>query len=204
MKILIVKKSQLTASMLCTFLVRQGHQVKVSDNYPKTHESKSEFKPEILIIEDSGEFEFSTRLDSIRHSFERHTYATILFTSKKTGPEILSLLHHGCHGLVHHDDDIEDLIECIKFIVNGYKYISPTIREHAVFTIAHADLTPTELEIARRILIGQSTKEIADSLCRSIETVQNHRSSIKSKLGIRGGKLAFYQTLLAVALGSQK
>jgi DNA-binding CsgD family transcriptional regulator len=57
------------------------------------------------------------------------------------------------------------------------------------------ELTRSEREIARRIVQGQSAKEIAVSLFRSIETIQNHRKAIKAKLGISGGKFALLNYL---------
>jgi DNA-binding NarL/FixJ family response regulator len=204
MKILIVKKSQLNASMLCSFLNRQGHQVVISNNVIFKNTNRTDFKPELVISEDLIYPEILRTFCSSNQSSRKENFSIIIFTSQNTRTEILSILQGGCQGIIHHDDEIENIFECIKFINNGYKYVSPTIRKHIIFEGDHIDLTPAEIEIARRILVGQSTKEIAESLCRSIETIQNHRSSIKSKLGIRGGKLAFYQTLLGVALQLQK
>lgn len=45
-------------------------------------------------------------------------------------------------------------------------------------------LTKTELNVLEMLGKGLSTKEVANQLCRSYDTVNNHRRSIFSKLGI--------------------
>lgn len=56
--------------------------------------------------------------------------------------------------------------------------------EHAGQQVASA-LTPRELEIARLMLSGCSSKEVARKLAISTETVKVHRKHIYSKLGIK-------------------
>ncbi|MCM0755740.1 response regulator [Desulfovibrio aminophilus] len=58
-------------------------------------------------------------------------------------------------------------------------------------------LTPTELEVCRYLELGRGSKEIADLLNCSMETVQTHRKNIRAKLGIKGEKVnlsAFLRT----------
>jgi PAS domain S-box-containing protein len=51
-------------------------------------------------------------------------------------------------------------------------------------------LTPTELEVCRYIHDGLSSKEIADVMKSSFETIQTHRKNIRRKMGLRGRKTA--------------
>ena len=48
----------------------------------------------------------------------------------------------------------------------------------------YAELTPREIEICNMIKNGLASKEIADSLDISVETIRNHRKNIRKKLGI--------------------
>lgn len=53
-------------------------------------------------------------------------------------------------------------------------------------------LTRTEMRICRLIQAGRSSKEIAEDLNLSFETIQTHRKNIRKKLGIRGRKVNMY------------
>lgn len=49
----------------------------------------------------------------------------------------------------------------------------------------HGDLSPREVEVLKEIATGKTNKEIADTLCISVNTVITHRKNISVKLGIR-------------------
>lgn len=50
---------------------------------------------------------------------------------------------------------------------------------------ADADLTPRELEILARIVVGHSSKEVARSLDISPRTVEFHRANLRKKFAAR-------------------
>jgi PAS domain S-box-containing protein len=56
-------------------------------------------------------------------------------------------------------------------------------------------LTPRELEIAKLIASGQSSKQIAEFFGSSFDTIQTHRKNIRKKLGIRGESVSLYAYL---------
>lgn len=56
-------------------------------------------------------------------------------------------------------------------------------------------LTPTERKICQFIQSGCSTKEIADSMCLSMDTIQTHRKNIRKKLGLRGKNVNLFSFL---------
>lgn len=56
-------------------------------------------------------------------------------------------------------------------------------------------LSPTELKICQFIQAGNATKEIAETLGLSVDTVQTHRKNIRKKLGIQGRDVSLFNYL---------
>ena len=56
-------------------------------------------------------------------------------------------------------------------------------------------LTPTEMKICQFVQAGSATKEIADSMGLSLDTVHTHRKNIRRKLGLRGRDINLYTFL---------
>ena len=49
-------------------------------------------------------------------------------------------------------------------------------------------LTPTEMEVCHFIQAGMSSKEIAEMMHSSFDTIQTHRKNIRKKMGLKGQK----------------
>jgi len=62
-------------------------------------------------------------------------------------------------------------------------------------SIKTVGFTPSEMKIANYIRQGKSSKEIADYLTISTETVKNHRIKIRKKLGLVGKPVNLYSHL---------
>ncbi|SDB59627.1 PAS domain S-box-containing protein [Desulfonatronum thiosulfatophilum] len=56
-------------------------------------------------------------------------------------------------------------------------------------------LTQREIEICNLIRLGSSTRDIAEFLNTSFDTVQTHRKNIRRKLGLKGRKVSLYSFL---------
>jgi PAS domain S-box-containing protein len=79
-----------------------------------------------------------------------------------------------------------------------------SIREQLEELAAHAPtresgkmlkLTPTEQEVCRLIRANASSKQMAEMLHCSLDTVQTHRKHIRDKLGLKGKKTSLYSYL---------
>jgi DNA-binding NarL/FixJ family response regulator len=56
-------------------------------------------------------------------------------------------------------------------------------------------LSRSEIRVCRLIQDGFSSKEIAENMSISFETIQTHRRNIRKKLGLKGRKVNLYATL---------
>jgi PAS domain S-box-containing protein len=72
-----------------------------------------------------------------------------------------------------------------KIKSNLNEITSPFVRS---LEIKFSGLTPREIEICKMIKEGLSSKEIAESLNISVETIRNHRKNIRKKLGLANKK----------------
>ncbi|MBS1793743.1 MAG: response regulator transcription factor [Acidobacteria bacterium] len=100
----------------------------------------------------------------------------------------------GAKGYILKDSAAVDIINCLQAVANGQNYTSPAITTYlfkratrgAKKTGGLDDLTPTEKVVLRQIADYKTSREIADDLCLSLRTVENHRYNICQKLGISG------------------
>ena len=103
----------------------------------------------------------------------------------------------GARAYVLKDSAVYDILNAIHTVEEGKYYISPVLADFLMNRSARAekllrhtpsleDLTPSELRILKLIAENKTSKEIANVLSISYKTVENHRTSIASKLHLRG------------------
>lgn len=95
----------------------------------------------------------------------------------------------GANGYVTKDSPHEALIEAVRKVAGGGVYVTANVAERVVRQLngsvdapPHARLTNRELEVLRRIVAGQRSKEIAQALNLSAKTVGTHKARIQEKL----------------------
>ncbi len=101
----------------------------------------------------------------------------------------------GAKGYLLKDCAVADLLACLKAVERGEFYISPALsgyllphsqNENASNPSPCDRLTPTETAVLKLIADKKTSKEIADTLCISYRTVQNHRTNMCRKLELSG------------------
>lgn len=113
----------------------------------------------------------------------------ILLTLQQGGPYVAEAFRAGVKGYVLKTQGAQDLIRAIREVSQGSIYVSPDVSETAFqdtmsSTVLPDSLTLREREVLQLIAEGKSTKEIAELLKISFNTVESHRSRIMGKLGI--------------------
>jgi len=105
-------------------------------------------------------------------------------------------LDAGAKGYVLKESAITEIVDCIKAVHAGRHYISPSLTTHLVNRSRPAtstsgepsiqQLTATERRVLKLVAVYKTSQEIADELCISIRTVNNHRTHIAEKLKLQG------------------
>ncbi len=96
-----------------------------------------------------------------------------------------SAFSSGAWGYLTKGDSPDEVIDGIRRVALGESVVSPDVMaRRRPEGSSLAKLTAREKQILRMIANGMSRTEIAERLCRSPMTIDNHRKSILKKLGI--------------------
>ncbi len=165
-------------------------------NGEKALEIIYELKPDIAILD--IDMPKMTGLQVLRAMNETKTKTKVVFLTVYASEDMFDeAMELGTNGYVLKDCAVNDIVECIHKVNDGNYYISPTISNFVVTRRERMkkfdndnptieNLTKAELNILRMIADGLTSKDIADELFISFKTVENHRSNISNKLGIKG------------------
>jgi two-component system response regulator NreC len=108
---------------------------------------------------------------------------------------VMEALRSGAAGYVLKDASADELVQAIRAVVSGRRYLSPVLSERAVDTYVqkateagpatHEMLTGREREVLQLVAEGHTSSEIGARLGLSPRTVETHRASLMRKLGLR-------------------
>jgi DNA-binding NarL/FixJ family response regulator len=112
---------------------------------------------------------------------------------------VVQALRAGAAGYVLKRNAATELAEAIRAAHDGQAYLHPSIARRVIddylsriratedlHAEPHERLTPREREVLQLAAEGHSTRSIAGLLCLSTKTVEHHRASLMTKLGLRG------------------
>ncbi len=101
-------------------------------------------------------------------------------------------LKEGADGYMTKDTAPEQLVQAIRRLQRGGKYISPSLAERLALNLcegvggaAHEALSERELQVMRRIGAGRTVGEVAAELHLSVKTVSTYRARILEKMNLR-------------------
>lgn len=104
----------------------------------------------------------------------------------------LRVLKAGASGYLTKESAPEKLVQAIRLIHRGERYVSESMGAHFSFLLEgkapqkepHELLSDREFEIFMMIAQGMSTSDIANSLHLSVKTVSTHRANILDKMSL--------------------
>ncbi len=104
----------------------------------------------------------------------------------------LRFLKAGASGYLTKTSAPDQLVEAIRRVAKGGKFISPSLAERLVLDLGknsegplHESLSDREFQVFHMIAVGKPLKEIADELSISTTTVSTHRARILEKMNMK-------------------
>jgi DNA-binding NarL/FixJ family response regulator len=107
---------------------------------------------------------------------------------------VLEALANGVSAYVLKDSNSSDLIQAVREVAAGRRYLSPPLSDRAIETYQqmakigtmdrHETLTTREREVLQLSAEGYTNSEIAARLGISTRTAETHRSHLMQKLGL--------------------
>lgn len=115
----------------------------------------------------------------------------LIFSMHNESQMAFRAIKAGAAGFVVKDSDPETLLDAIRKVANGGKYIDPVLTERLAFDAilpgqrpSHALLSDREFEVFRLLVAGKRVNEIADQLAISNKTVSTHKQHLMEKMKI--------------------
>jgi DNA-binding NarL/FixJ family response regulator len=112
----------------------------------------------------------------------------------------LRVLKAGAAGYLTKESAPEQLVQAIRKVYRGGKYVSESLTEKLVFELgsdgdqpAHATLSNREYEVMLMIASGKTVGEVAKDLSLSVKTVSTYRARILNKMKLKNNaELTYY------------
>jgi two-component system, NarL family, response regulator LiaR len=132
--------------------------------------------------------------------------AILILTAYDNDEYIFALLEAGAAGYLLKDVPGGEIVEAVRAVYSGESVLHPSIArkviQRAIISSVKSTEQQTEIELSERerevlklAAKGFKNKDIAESLCISIRTVQGHINSIFRKLSVGSRTEAIFQSV---------
>ena len=121
----------------------------------------------------------------------------VLLTSSESAEDLLAAVKAGASGYLTKDTPLPRLVAAMHDVIDGGAAVSPAmggklftalrdlLRHSGTMSARIPELTGRELEILGLVGNGKTSREIAEELFISENTVRNHVRNVLDKLGLR-------------------
>lgn len=132
-------------------------------------------------------------LDALQQIKQLHPNLPVLILSIHSEEQYaLRVLKSGASGYLSKDMAPDELVNAVKTVMLGKKYITSAVAEKLAATLdqdrnrpLHEFLSDREFNVLKMIAAGRSVSEIAESLFLSVTTVSTYRSRIMAKMNLK-------------------
>ena len=135
----------------------------------------------------------STLIETLKELRERHRSAKVLVLSVHPEDQwAVRALRAGAAGYLTKDHSPEQLVDAIRRVARGGKYVSAALAErlaglvdHSGTRAPHERLSNREFEVLRALGSGMAIKEVAQQLNLSAKTISTYRTRLLEKMGFK-------------------
>ena len=132
-------------------------------------------------------------LDALHQIHEAHPRVPVLILSMHPEEQYaIRALKAGASGYCSKDLAHDELVNAVRRVLTGRKYITPTLAETLASQLEqetqdepHKCLSDREFEVFKLLAAGRSVSEIAESLRLSATTISTYRSRILAKMNLK-------------------
>lgn len=164
-----------------------------SDSGPNTVKKVLELKPDVLIADISmpGGLDITEIIRRVKEKVPQTEI--IIFTMHQEQRYAIDSLRAGATGYVLKGSDTRELLDAVKAVKAGRRFISPDISDALLNSYMSKErttdpidkLSEREKEVLRLFAEGGRAKDIADKLGVSVATVKKHKANLMSKLKLK-------------------
>jgi DNA-binding NarL/FixJ family response regulator len=111
----------------------------------------------------------------------------------------VNMLRAGANGYIAKDAVPQQVVQAIRTLLQGRKYISPAVAQNLAEEIdrdsrpVHEQLSKREFQVFCKLATGRAVGAIADELCLSNKTVSTYRARIMEKMNAKSNAdLTYY------------
>ncbi len=134
----------------------------------------------------------SDGVDNVKALHAEHPHLPIVVLSMHDEPDVVhAVLSAGAEGYVTKDSAPSVMVDAVIQVRQGHRYVAPKLVESLFLhgqtgrhQAWHAELTPREYEVLKRVVAGESIKSIALDLKVSIKTISTHKVRLMEKLAV--------------------
>ena len=126
-------------------------------------------------------------IEVLRHTQQWHERPAMVMLTMHDD-YVSTALQLGARGYLLKERAVGEVVSCLYAVDRGEVFLSEGLSDGTP-TLARsrlAELSPTELRVLKLLSEFKTSREIADVLCISYRTVQNHRQNAVKKLGLEG------------------
>jgi DNA-binding NarL/FixJ family response regulator len=192
--VVIAKQNRLLGDCLREMLTLQGYRiVGQASTGAQALRLLRLHQPNLALI--GAEFPDATGAEIIKTVSQEELPTRSIMYAHRFQRDYLSVQFDACiHGFILSESSFEELIDCLEKVARGERYISKAYYDYLHSSYHNSSynaqtalvLSDREREILSLIGQGETNRQIADKLCLSPATVNNHRANISKKLNLSG------------------